>query len=571
LDRRAHAVRSLLAGRSADPEILPQIVALLNQPQTEAFRRELIAALAATGEESVGRAFTEIFATLPLSARGAVYDALISRPVWTGLLLDALEAKKFTPAIFGRSQTARLASYPEATLAARAKDLFAKLGGEFNPAKDEIIARLLPAVEKPGNIANGKATFTANCATCHQLGNEGFELGPNLDGIGYHSAAELLVHIVDPNRVVDDEHRTWNVTTKDDMLYSALIGSENESSVRLRLAGGVTVELNVADIVDRKKSGLSIMPEGFESLGEEGMRDLIAYIQASVPAKSKMSPAVGTEYQMPPAAAGKPVSLPSASPINPPSPAAPMGPQEDDPRTIAPSGQGFAAPRKPNTLRVLLVGAGSSHHFPRYFLGLDADVLRAAGGIETAATPNLPEALTLLPQADVLVLSANHRQFATNTFQAVLTQFADAGKGVVVLHAGVWSNWPAATGFNHRFVGGGTRSHGYGEFVVTVKQSAHPVLRGVPASFTIVDENYHVKLAADASVQVLAENAPDKGSAHPSVWVVKDPKARIVCISLGHADEAHRNPAFQTLLVNAVKWAGETNFRIAAPNRSTQP
>jgi type 1 glutamine amidotransferase len=280
---------------------------------------------------------------------------------------------------------------------------------------------------------------------------------------------------------------------------------------------------------------------------------------------------VGTEYQMPPAAAGKPVSLPSASPINPPSPAAPMGPQEDDPRTIAPSGQGFAAPRKPNTLRVLLVGAGSSHHFPRYFLGLDADVLRAAGGIETAATPNLQEALTLLPQADVLVLSANHRQFATNTFHAALNQFADAGKGVVVLHAGVWSNWPAATGFNHRFVGGGTRSHGYGEFVVTVKQSDHPVLRGVPASFTIVDENYHVKLAADVSVEVLAENAPDKGSAHPSVWIVKDLKARIVCISLGHADEAHRNPAFQTLLVNAVKWAGETNLRIAAPNRSTQP
>ena len=51
-------------------------------------------------------------------------------------------------------------------------------------------------------------------------------------------------------------------------------------------------------------------------------------------------------------------------------------------------------------------------------------------------------------------------------------------------------------------------------------------------------------------------NAPDRGSAHPSVWIVKDPKTRIACITLGHAAEAHGNPAFKTLLTNAVKWTG---------------
>jgi hypothetical protein len=36
--------------------------------------------------------------------------------------------------------------------------------------------------------------------------------------------------------------------------------------------------------------------------------------------------------------------------------------------------------------------------------------------------------------------------------------------------------------------------------------------------------------------------------------VVKDPKAKIVAIGLGHAAEAHGNPAYQKLLVNAVRW-----------------
>ena len=33
-----------------------------------------------------------------------------------------------------------------------------------------------------------------------------------------------------------------------------------------------------------------------------------------------------------------------------------------------------------------------------------------------------------------------------------------------------------------------------------------------------------------------------------------DAKTRIVCISLGHAEPAHSNPAYQTLLTNAVIW-----------------
>jgi hypothetical protein len=35
---------------------------------------------------------------------------------------------------------------------------------------------------------------------------------------------------------------------------------------------------------------------------------------------------------------------------------------------------------------------------------------------------------------------------------------------------------------------------------------------------------------------------------------VKDPKAKFVGIGLGHAAEAHGNPAYQKLLVNAVRW-----------------
>jgi putative heme-binding domain-containing protein len=115
------------------------------------------------------------------------------------------------------------------------------------------------------------------------LAGQGNELGPDLDGIGSHPAAELLVHIVDPNRMVDDEHRTWNLTLKDGTQHSALIASENAAMVRLRMAAGVTLDVPAGDIVRRDKSANSLMPEGLEALGGEALRDVIAYIQGFAP------------------------------------------------------------------------------------------------------------------------------------------------------------------------------------------------------------------------------------------------------------------------------------------------
>ncbi|MFZ9434424.1 MAG: thiamine pyrophosphate-binding protein, partial [Burkholderiaceae bacterium] len=115
-----------------------------------------------------------------------------------------------------------------------AKALLARLGSGANPAKDEILAKLRPEVEKPGNAANGKAVFAANCASCHRLAGQGHELGPDLDGIGSHPAAELLVHIVDPNRVVEPNFISISIETKSGDQFDGIIDRENASEVVLR-------------------------------------------------------------------------------------------------------------------------------------------------------------------------------------------------------------------------------------------------------------------------------------------------------------------------------------------------
>lgn len=220
------------------------------------------------------------------------------------------------------------------------------------------------------------------------------------------------------------------------------------------------------------------------------------------------------------------------------------------------SGETLPAKAPADMIRALLVGGGSSHDFETYFHTADSATFKAAGGIIPAYTSNADEAITLLANADVLVFSANHASFGSPVFQNAINAFADTGHGIVLLHAAVWYNWADAPAYNRRFVGGGARSHGKGEFTVFNRQPAHPVMHGVPSEFKIVDEQYRVAFDPAAQVEVLAETSPEavSGKALPSVWIVKDPKARIASIALGHANEAHGNPAYQTLLVNAVRW-----------------
>lgn len=223
------------------------------------------------------------------------------------------------------------------------------------------------------------------------------------------------------------------------------------------------------------------------------------------------------------------------------------------PNATVATGQKFAETKKPGVVRVLVTGSGSSHNFPAFFMKMDSETLQAAG-FETAATLNSAEALTLLPQADVVICSGNDgKQWGNKDWQAALAAHADAGKGVVILHAGCWVHPFAEGNYNKRFVAGGSKAHGGGEFEVEVAKPDHPVMAEVPAKFTIKDESYQHNFNEGADYTILANNG--KGAKpHASVWVVNDAKARVVCMTLGHDDKAHSNPNYQKILVNAVKW-----------------
>jgi type 1 glutamine amidotransferase len=219
-----------------------------------------------------------------------------------------------------------------------------------------------------------------------------------------------------------------------------------------------------------------------------------------------------------------------------------------------------AVPQPPATRpaggpRVLLVGGGSSHDFVKFFGTSDkATLAPTVGWVDF--TQNANGVPAILDRVDVLVWSANQPLSAAT--RKALIDYANSGKGIIALHPGTWYAWKNFPEWNLQVVGGGTRGHdALGPFTVKITNAAHPITKGVTASFEITDELYNYNAdPAGNPVEVLAEaTSPKTGKTFPQVWVVRHPKSRIVGLTLGHDARAHDLPEYQALLKNAVNWA----------------
>lgn len=276
-DSRFAAAQGLLGLRGAVPGALPAVIKAATGSATPALKRQLITALGTTGDPTVGTMLAGSFGQLPGEAQGAAFEVLLQRADWSLALLDAAKAKKADLTTLGPANLARLRTYPDGAVAKAASAYLDELMGPALQAKAEALAKLTPIVEQPGDAEKGKALFAGACAVCHNLNGQGSDVGPGLTGMGSHGPAELLTAIIDPNREVDPSYVAWNIETKDGKFHSGVIARENPTSLVLKSLAGQE-EIRVSDIKSRVNTGRSLMPEGFEGLGGETLRDILAYI-----------------------------------------------------------------------------------------------------------------------------------------------------------------------------------------------------------------------------------------------------------------------------------------------------
>jgi type 1 glutamine amidotransferase len=205
------------------------------------------------------------------------------------------------------------------------------------------------------------------------------------------------------------------------------------------------------------------------------------------------------------------------------------------------------------------VGGGSSHDFDRWYKQADVETLEKEGLATVTYTSNTDSIVYYLPQTDVLYLSNNQPINDPQARKAIL-DFVNNGKGLILGHAALWYNWADWPEYNQQLVSGGTRSHDrYGRFDVNITNSKHPVTKKIAPKFSLKDELYHYqKDPSGPGIEILATGSiAGSDKVYPLLFVIKNSKARIVGLTLGHDAESHSLPAYQNLLRNAVRWVAK--------------
>jgi len=134
------------------------------------------------------------------------------------------------------------------------------------------------ALAPKGDPQAGKA-LSALCMACHQIGNSGGQIGPNLSGAGAMGLEAVLRNILTPNAAMEPGYRIYRVEMKNGDLIDAFFVSEDKDAVVIRQAGLPDRRLPKADIRSTKFIRRSLMPEGLlDALQDKQVADLLAYL-----------------------------------------------------------------------------------------------------------------------------------------------------------------------------------------------------------------------------------------------------------------------------------------------------
>jgi hypothetical protein len=104
---------------------------------------------------------------------------------------------------------------------------------------------------------------------------------------------------------------------------------------------------------------------------------------------------------------------------------------------------------------------------------------------------------------------------------------------------------------------------GFASGKITVEQPQHPVMKGLPSSFTIAKEEWYtydknprpnVNVLASVDESLYQPDSEIKMGDHPVIWTNEKMAARNVYIFMGHSADLLVDKNFTTLFRNAIFW-----------------
>lgn len=125
----------------------------------------------------------------------------------------------------------------------------------------------------------GRQVFVKNCSPCHSIKGDGGAIGPQLDGVGKWGVAPLVEKILDPNRNISENFRSYTLKLRDGKVLSGLYRRDEGQVIVFANAAGQEFAVSKQDVVERKASKYSLMPDQFRNtIPVDEFNSLISYL-----------------------------------------------------------------------------------------------------------------------------------------------------------------------------------------------------------------------------------------------------------------------------------------------------
>lgn len=256
-----------------DIEILQ---AHLSPRHTQVLQNAALKNLKRINHSHVGTSLLTTWKRYSPKIRSMVLDVLVSRSSWTRMLLDAVAADAVASTDIEPARRQRLIVHPNKEISSRSKKV---LRYQADSDRQGALTHFQSATELKGNPDNGKTIFSARCAACHRLGEEGNQIGPDLRAVTDRSKSGFLDSIIDPNQSAAPKYLGYTAVLKNEESLYGMIETETGNSIVLRQLDGSERTVARTALRSLESSRLSFMPAGLEDgLSSQEMADLLEFL-----------------------------------------------------------------------------------------------------------------------------------------------------------------------------------------------------------------------------------------------------------------------------------------------------
>ena len=278
---RVAAAERLVQLRPADATIVNLLMARVGGRTSPELAAGLIAAVGRSSAAEAPVTLLDRLGSFTPQLRAAAVRTILAKRDWAALLVERLERNTVSLGDIPIADRVKLTEHPDRRVRDRAKRAIAAGGGLPDPNRQKVIDEILPVVAAGGDALRGRLIFREQCGKCHVHSGEGGKVGPELTGMAIHPPAELLIHILDPNRSVEGNYRAYTVTTEQGRVVTGLLAAESRTAIEIVDAEGKRTAIQRSEIDELVPSPASLMPVGFEKqISPAGFADLIAFMTA---------------------------------------------------------------------------------------------------------------------------------------------------------------------------------------------------------------------------------------------------------------------------------------------------